>query len=139
MFIDAIPGGKGEVQVASKSDPNDWLRTGIISELSRRGLKYRDRSSRGPASTSYAQDSEIVREELLKALHSTIPNPKYAQKLELGRVAAHCLATYLLRSKKFDLGLKIMLNNVGKTFEAIDALFPGYLQAGLLGSVLEAR
>lgn len=134
MFMDALPGGKGASLVAPKPN-NDWLLTGILYELSRRGMKYRQGVI---PEGRYVEDSEIVRVELTRLLNVSIPDLKYVEQLALGKVVAKALADYLV-NKKLDLGLKVMLNNVGKSLEAIDASFPGYLASGVAAGFLVKR
>jgi hypothetical protein len=134
MFMDALPGGKGASLMAPMPN-DDWLLTGILYELSRRGMKYRHEIV---PEGNYAEDSEIVRSELTRLLGISIPDLKYVEQLALGKLVAKALANYLV-NKKLNLGLKVMLNNVGKSLEAIDASFPGYLASGVAVGFLVKR
>lgn len=110
----------------------DWLLTGILSELSRRGLVYRSRG--GPdvrrLAPNYEIDSSIVRDQLKQLLRVSIPQPKQVELLKLGSVSARALADYL--EPVTAVGLKVLLNNAGKTLEALDRSFPGYLRSGMI-------
>lgn len=111
----------------------DWLFFGVMSELSRRGLKYRSRGAPDVArlAPNYTETSEIIRIELETALKIMIPQPKRAQLYMLGNVTARALAEYL-EGGPSPIGLKTLLNNIDKTLEAIDWSFPDYLRCGMI-------
>lgn len=116
---------------ASMNLEADWLFCGIRSELARRGLVYRVReiSELRKIAPNYELDAEVVRVQLEKLLRVKLPQPKRAQLMTLGGVAARALTDYL--SPVATVGLKMALNNVGKTLEAIDTSFPGYMSCGM--------
>jgi hypothetical protein len=135
MFVNGAPGGKDSPSGSAESDSNDWLLTGILFELKRRGIGYtRGRINTAEHSRTYAEESAMVRKELLRVLKLSIPQPKYQELLSLGSVVARALISY--RGKKAYVGLKPLLNDVGRSLEAIDNCFPGYMASGMLGYLL---
>lgn len=126
---------------------SDWLLDGIFHELRvRRLVRGRvplvDRRKIAPR---YDADSQEVREHLLEVL--TIKDPTPVQLIQLGRVAAKCLAkhieTYPVSNEEeagkgqyLQVGVQTMMVNVDKTIEAIDRGFPGYIQGGCLHVLL---
>lgn len=135
MFVNGAPGGKDSSSGAAESSSNDWLLTGILSELKKRGLGYTARSVNiWEHSRTYAEESAMVRKELLRILKLSVPQPKYQELLALGSVVARALIGYL--GKKAYISLKSLLNNVGKALEAIDNAFPGYMACGMLSHLV---
>jgi hypothetical protein len=136
MFVNGAPGGKDEPRSATNNESNDWLLSGILSELKTRGMTYTSRAIRTwEQSLTYAEESAAVRKELLRVLKLSIPQPKYQELLSLGRVVARALIRTL--GSKTYISLKVLLNNVGKALEAIDNAFPGYMASGLLGHLVK--
>jgi hypothetical protein len=135
MFVNGAPGGKDELRSAANTESSDWLLTGILSELKKRGLGYTHRTIKTwEHSRTYAEESALVRKELLRILKLSISQPKYQELLALGSVVARALIRAL--GTKTYISLKSLLNNVGKALEAIDNAFPGYMASGLLGHLV---
>lgn len=136
MFVNGAPGSKSEPISAATSESSDWLLTGILAELKKRGLGYTARSIRTwEHSKTYEEEGQAVRAELLRVIKLSIPQPKYQELLALGRVVARALIGYM--GKKAYISLKTLLNNVGKALEAVDNSFPGYMASGLLGHLIK--
>lgn len=136
VFIGAFKGMGGATgELAQQFNGEDWLLAGIHAEMNARGFKRSGRKLDIPRiAPNYAEDAALVRSELLRLLKKHLPRPKHAELLALGRRAAHALAEY--RSPVTPLGLNWMLRNAGKTLEAIDASFPGYMAAGLVNHLV---
>lgn len=117
-----------------KSDDSaDWLIIGILEELKRRGL------SAGPdwrqhAPAGWTKNVEEVRNSLLSKLKKPLST---AEQYVLGRLAAKALADYL--NPVVALSLKIMLQNIRNIPTALDASYPGYLEAGTLEFMLRGK
>lgn len=113
----------------------DWLQSGILSELKRRGIW-----AQGHSIDSYvkghAEASLAARQHILGGYRNRLP--RRAELLALGQLAANALAEWLLRAK-VPLGPKTMFNNLNKIPAALEDAFPGYWQAGMLGTCLEKR
>jgi hypothetical protein len=135
MFIDQF-GGAASLQSASAK--SDWLLTGILHELSRRGLHYHGQIDVSiiRLAPNYGDVAASMRDELVHEFKRSHPQPKYAELLALGSVTARALAEYLIRVRA-PVGLKTMLQNVGKVFEALDVSYPGYVQSGFLGMLVK--
>lgn len=113
-------------------EDEDWLMLGILHELDRRGLDARPIRLKKPASfAQYQTQSENVRALLLKAA----PGLNVLQRRALGQVASKELARYLTW---VDVNRGSMLMYVSKIPEAIDAAYPGYMAAKMLGLVVGA-
>jgi hypothetical protein len=114
---------------------DDWLLEGIYHELGRRGLLRRGwrmaQAKLGDQAPDYATDAAETRAHLLLKLGG---KTRSSERLALGILAARCLADYLAHVAP--LCLRVMLRNVGKTVEALDASFPGYLESGMLTYLL---
>jgi hypothetical protein len=143
VLVGAFKGGKSVQNSSQERYPNgnvnangDWLFEGIIAELGRRGLNYRAPQVTQSRSENYEQDSVFVRTRLEQNLKVLVPQPKRAHFLALGSRSAHSLAEYISRWDT-PLGLKFMLNNVSRTFEALDRSFPGYLASGMVGVLVQ--
>jgi hypothetical protein len=133
---DELTAVRGRLQALGSLQPSkeaaspieDWLLEGIFSELNRRGLM----AGRVPLkrvkeiAPKYAVESERVRGLLMRGLR----RPPYVQLLSLGRVSARALADYL--QSWASVSLQSLLQNAGKTPEALDASFPDYLSSGML-------
>ena len=111
----------------------DYLLEGIFHELHRRGLLRKD--GRIPAKawpsgyrTKAANTRALLEENIGKPLSEK-------EKLQLGRVAAEVLARYL--QHKAPISANVLMSNVDKIPQALDAALPGYLQSGLLIVVLK--
>ena len=103
---------------------------GITSELRRRGLWSRSPVPKKLLPEGFAEKSVVVREHLLKGL--TKPNPRPAERMALGALAAAALADYLTKVQ-VPVGPKTLLNNIEKVPLALEESFPGYWAQKLLG------
>lgn len=115
-------------------EEEDWLYQALYYELGRRGLvagKPPPLSKVANICSSYLAVAEQVSAFLLKESRMKTA----AEKVALGRVATRALADYLQPSAP--LGLKVMLNNVGKIPMALERSYPGYVAAGMLGWVVK--
>ena len=126
--------GAGGYTTAQNSD---WLLYGFQSELKARGLgatipsAFRIKSMR--SFKAYGPKSEKIRE----ALELAVPDLSMPEQVALGIIVARALANYI--SAWTELSLESMLHNVGRTMEALDSAFPGYLDAGMLGHLLKSK
>jgi hypothetical protein len=123
---------------------DDWLTEGIVSELVRRGLlrKQQDGFWRRSAPKGYSANAEVQREFLIDASRKDLPGRvclplSIQEKYALGRVVGRALADYLANTPGF--GLKVMLQNINKIPEALDASFPGYVAAGRLSLLIKVK
>jgi hypothetical protein len=124
---------------SSKTPPareeEDWLLRGITQVLRKRGLVnstwWPTKEVRKRAAPHWDENAEQVRRTLLEAL----PKLDRAQLNTLGTKAAEALAVWL-DLRRVQLGPRSMLSNVGNIPEAVDASYPGYMEAGLLKMVL---
>lgn len=142
LFIDNFKGAKRSTGVAPKaadSQARDWLLTGILTELARRGMPYASRNAHAVAglASNYEEDAAFVRAELLLKLGAQ--GIKYVELLQLGNVVARALADYINSWGSVHLGLKVMLRNVNKSMEALDASYPGYLKCGMLDQLFRTK
>lgn len=120
---------------------DDWLENCITEELIRRGVSF-GTDWKGRMPKGYRQQAEAVREFLTKAVTvNALPVRTQpltsAEKYALGRVTARALADYLSWQEHF--GLKVMLQQINKIPEALDASFPGYVASGMLGRLFKVR
>lgn len=116
----------------------DWLKIGILSELTNRGLDGRDfRIKKDSSFASFNTQSENVRSILLKAVEPLTA----VQCRALGGVAAECLAKYILtwrhEGKSFEVTRETMFRYASRIPQAINWAFPGYLESGLLGVLIK--
>lgn len=119
--------------VTESVEEEDWLMLGILHELDRRGLDARPiRLKKASSFAQYQTQSENVRALLLKAA----PGLNALQRRALGQVAGRELARYLTW---VDVNRESMLMYVSRTPEAIDAAYPGYMAAKMLGLVIGAE
>ena len=116
---------------------DDYLLSGILHEMEVRGMQdlipsnfyIKNKSS----FNSYWEGSKSVREHLeLKLI-----NMNTSERLILGRICSRSLAKEVIQFAP--IGLDSMLNNVRKIPEALDKSFPGYIEAGLIGFLLQVR
>jgi len=130
-----LDGGKSAKPLPSKST-DDWLLPGLAHEVKRRGGSHPplNDTTLNKLAPGYVADSLRVCRHLKDGLPVTI---KHEQLLAMGRVVARALADYL-QNAGVPIGLKVMLNNVAKMSEAIEQSFPGYLEAGWLGYLINA-
>jgi hypothetical protein len=116
-------------------EDDDWLLRGIEAELRRRGVLGRGRVPAARLVPDWAARSAKARADLLGYLRSGAGGSA-RDEAALGRLAARALADYLARGR-VPVGPKTLLANVDKVLSAIDAAFPGYLEAGLLRCCLD--
>ena len=120
-----------------KNDVSDWLVEGVCAELVRRGLLagksagYSSQLWNKVTPKSYAKDSEAVRVFLTENIFYALT---VAETYALGRLVARALADYLQNTPGF--GLRMMLQQISKVPEALDASYPGYLAAGMLSRLI---
>jgi hypothetical protein len=138
MFMKQFKGKSGASPKASDAQSRDWLLTGILSELKRRGL-IADSRAVDPAriSASYGEASALIRAHLEKRLREDYPQVKYVELLALGQIVGRALFDHMAWTG--NVGIRMLLNNVDKSLEALDESFPGYLQAGSLGLLLGSK
>jgi hypothetical protein len=110
---------------------DDWLLTGICTELQTRGLskdippisKIHSLSSYN----SYQESSQQIRDMFVKH----IPNLTLQEKRYLGRLLARCLAEYI--SSFSEVNLRFLLMYISFVPQAFEKAFPSYLKcSGLL-------
>ena len=121
----SLSGGKPEPSV---TEIDDYLFNGIMVELRRRGLLGRNSIlTSGILSVKYRQSSAQIR-ALFKEQLGELKPVEYAA---LGQLAAKALADYLEQAN-VTIGPSVLVNNIEKVPQALDASYPGYLEAGLL-------
>jgi hypothetical protein len=118
------------------ADEPDWLVRGIEDELRRRGLLGTGKLPATKLVPAWAATSAAVRADLRRAVERTRPwrHPWAA----LGRAAARALASWLVAAH-IPVTPRTMLLNADKTLLALDAAFPGYVEAGLLHCALDPK
>jgi uracil-DNA glycosylase len=140
MLVTKHPGAKVKSLAPSVNGLQaDWLLQGILAELGRRGHKHHVASLaqvRGLA-PDYELSSQEVRAHLESLVKKHIENPTRAELMTLGVAVACALMDYF--ASKMPVGLKPMLNVVGRTTEALESSFPGYLQSGMIYCLIERR
>jgi len=138
--IEFLDGGKGKSAV-TKGASDDWLTPGILYELKRRGMSYIGISEQrlNSLAPNYATDSAAVRADMrerlkrAKAQNSDVRLDQ-AELISFGRVVARALAEYL--QPVAPVGLKLLLGNISKVPDAIEASFPDYLSCSMLGLLI---
>jgi hypothetical protein len=114
----------------SDEPADDWLITGIKTELQRRGLIRARFPWKELAPPKFAALCAATSEALLGAFTPPLTSP---ERFALGRLAGRALADYLERHDgRGHVSAKAMLANIDKVPTALEASFPGYLAAGLL-------
>lgn len=133
-----LGGGSGAAPAQEDHFTDDWLLRGLEDELRRRGLLGRGRAPVVRLVPDWAKRSAKVRTDLLGFLGFLGRSGGGVKRSEaaLGRLAARALADYLAAGR-VPVSPKTLLTNVDKVLLAIDAAFPGYLEAGLLGCCLD--
>lgn len=119
------------VPKTAPAQDDDWLWAGIVAELRSRGLAVWGGYER---SKGYVLKAPGVRAHLLAGYRNRVP--QRAECMSLGRLGAAVLASWLTR-QKLPLGPKMMMDQVGNIPEALEAAFPGYWKAGLLGTCIQ--
>lgn len=110
-----------------------WLLDGIFYELQRRGL-ITSGVETFPFLTGakkYKEQLDIVGERILTEVVVPLST---VEKQALGRLVARALVDYLRDIPGF--GLRVMLQQVSKVPEALEASYPGYLGDGMLGMLV---
>lgn len=130
----------GKPSVSKADNEDDWLTAGLIYELGREGLLYKGINWHRIAPKEYDKISRSTRDLLLERAQRQLTLP---EKYALGRVAAEALIQ-MVRSWKFEdgefvLGLKSMLGQIGRTLEAFEHAYPGYLKCGRVGMLINSR
>lgn len=123
--IDAYHKLAGDAPATKPASTDDYLLAGIYVELRRRGLLAEGARLRVPP--RFHPASELVRGHL-EARTGPLKPP---QRFGLGQVAIRALAEYLERAQ-VPIGPTVLFNCVGKVPTALEASFPGYLEAGLI-------
>ena len=118
----------------SRPVQDDWLTEGIVTELIRRGSLHKGMDWKKVAPKGYNKSVENVREFLSRAVRKPLNT---AEKYALGRLVARALSDYLANTPGF--GLKVVLQNVNKVPEALDASYPGYAASGMLGMLIKVK
>lgn len=128
------------LSLAGAADPaydDDWLTAGLFSELERRGLLSskapRQRLLKSVATKAFYTKSAELRRLLTDRAGATLNT---AELYALGRVAARALADSFYNTP---VALKTLMMNIDKVPAALDAAYPGYLEAGLLRMVIRAK
>lgn len=65
--------------------------------------------------------------------------PNMAGLMRLGQVCGVALADMIAEWPNAPLGVQIMLRQVNRVPEALEASYPGYLRAGLLGLMINTK
>lgn len=121
---------------------SDWLLAGVQGELRRRGLGCQ------PLTTTFVNkwapnalaEAATVREVLATSERRGIVRLSSRQWEALGRVCVEALARYLTEGPKPPpLSANVLLRNISKVPQALDADFPGYLESGLLLLLVPVR
>lgn len=115
----------------------DWLLRGICRELERRGLPHHVGSmiEVRRMAPDYELSSQEVRQHLEAQIEASWRTPTRTELFTLGNVAGGALADYFKNSRS----LKRLLNVAGRTVEALEASFPGYLQSGYVYVLLQRK
>lgn len=120
--------GDASTEIATSQD---WLLDGVTLELRRRGLwPHSSALPKRFLPSNYAETASHVREHLLKGVGAAKLRPH--EGMALGSVAAAALADYLVRGR-IPVTSKTLLLNLDKIPVALEAAFPGYWAAALLG------
>lgn len=115
-------------------EPIDWLLEGYLTELRSRGISVGIKQTLKQV-PGYKADSLMVRQHLLSASGQSM---RTSQRLVLGRVAATALADWLAMAN-VPIRLKTLLQHTAHVPEAIDASYPGYQEAAVLGALCRER
>lgn len=143
MLITRHPGTKTKTTAISVNEVEaDWLLRGTLSELKRRGQKYfvRDYTQIRSLCSDYEMASREIRDQLMEQIERHIEEPSDAQLKTLGSVSARALADYIHTWRKGPpIALTPMLQNVGRTLEALEHSFPDYIESGMIGCLIDSR
>lgn len=142
LRVSALLSGKGRSKVRDKAPPHDpavrsnhlahdYLLEGMFGELRRRGL-MRSTEFIPPSHLPAAYEEKSTR--VMQLLEARIPtHMRGAEKTALGMVCARALADYLTAGPNAPpLSPTRLIQCVEHVPTALEASFPGYLEAGLL-------
>lgn len=122
---------------SSAAEGDDWLFSGIVAELKRRGILAASakpaKSNFRRAAPNYDREAAAARDALAKGL-SYQPTP--VDLLSLGALAARSLADDL-EGGPAPICLAVMAQNVQRVVGAVDKDFPDYLRCRQLGFILK--
>lgn len=136
LLIAKHPGTAAKRSVASFNEVEaDWLLQGILAELRRRGHKphIKDMSQIRGLCVDYEMTSQEVREHLEAMLPSEVTA---AELRTLGTITARALID---RFRNVPIGLKPLLQLAGRSMEALDDSFPGYLGSGMIYWIVKRK
>ena len=135
-------------EATTNDDTSDWLLSGIQDEMRRRGLGCPPLTPKFVNKDALAQ-AAAVKEILTKSARRGGGSLSTTQWLALGKVCAKALATLISNWKVQDettqawkpvpFSVRMMLTNIAKVPEALEAGFPGYLESGLLHFLVRVR
>lgn len=126
--LQALTGAAATPDAVAIGDQEDYLLYGIIHELKRRGLiQSYEGGVRASVTKRYTEESADIR-SLLNLRLGELPT---VEMYALGRMAIRELARYQ-EARDIPISGKMLINSIGLTITAIEASFPGYLEAGLL-------
>lgn len=138
LLITRHPGTAAKRAAVSVNEvQSDWLLQGILAELKRRGHRHHIESYAQVRSlcNDFEMNSIDVRRELEHQLTRKLPEPRRDQLLTLGTAAARSLASYIEAWRP--IALKPMLQYAGRTMEALENSFPGYLGSGMIYCLIQ--
>jgi uracil-DNA glycosylase len=140
MLITKHPGAEVKRTATSVNAlQSDWLLQGILAELTRRGHKHHVTSLAQIRSLApdYELSSQEVRAHLERVLRRHIENPTRAELATLGVATARALMDYF--GTKMPIGLKPLLQVVGRSAEALESSFPDYLRSGMIYCLIQRK
>lgn len=119
------------------AEGDDWLFSGIVAELKRRGILSASakpvKSSFRRAAPNYDREAASARDALVRGLNY---RPTPVDLLSLGTLAARSLADDL-EGGPAPICLAVMAQNVQRVVGAVDKDFPDYLRCRQLGFILK--
>lgn len=107
---------------------SDYLLNGVVYELRRRGLLG---SSSGLPHRLRTSEYSRLSADVQKHLDQNVGPLTVVEATALGQLAVRALASYLERGN-IPISPSTLINNISKVPIALDASYPGYLEAGLL-------
>jgi hypothetical protein len=125
--------GKEEGGVANR----DWLLDAVLEVVRERGLGHAIPPNFRIRKTSSFGGYETQADRVRMMLSEAIPDMEVTEERAIGVIAVRALADYI--APWSEVTFDSLLHNVAKIPEAIDAAFPGYLQAGMLSFLLRDR
>ena len=140
MLLTKHPGGaKADGRANSVNRvQDDWLLQGMLAELKRRGQVFYVPTTAHVQQlcAAYALESQAVREELERQICLQIERPTGDQLKGLGVVCARAL---IRRFSDQSIGLQPLLQVAGRTLEALEDSFPGYLGSGMVYCLIQRK